>query len=52
MVKDHSTKTWTINSTKGLKLVVDSQKTYLLTIKLVNTFEIDDLDIDLADKKV
>lgn len=32
--------------------MVDSQETDLLANELVNTFEIEDLEINLADKKV
>lgn len=32
--------------------MVDGQETDSLAIKLVNTFEIEDLEIDLADKEV
>lgn len=41
-----------IIGTNRLKQVVDSQKTDLLTIQLVDIFEIEDLEINLANKKV
>ena len=52
VVKDHEAGTLTINGTDGLKQVVNSQKADLLAIELVDTFEVEDLKIDLADKKV
>lgn len=51
-IEDHKAGILTIGVTKGLKQVVDGQETDLLANELVNTFEIKDLEINLADKKV
>lgn len=51
-IEDYEAKTLTISGTKGLKRVVDNQKADFLAVKLVNTLEIKDLGIDLADKEV
>lgn len=42
----------TINNTNRLKQVIDSQAADLLTIELIDTFEIKDLKINLANKEV
>lgn len=51
-VKDYSIGTLTINDINRLKQVVDNQKADLLTIDLVDTFEIEDFKINLAHKKI
>ena len=51
-VEDHSAGALIISGTNGLKRVVDGQEADLLVIELVDTFEIEDLEMDLADKKV
>lgn len=51
-VENHGAGTLTISSTDRLKRVVDGQDTDLLAFKLVNTFEIEDLRMDLADEEV
>lgn len=52
IVKDHEAGTLTISGTNKVKRVVDGQKADLLNIELVNIFEVEDLRIDLANKKV
>ena len=42
----------TVINTDGLKQVIDGQKANSLAIELVDTFEVEDLEIDLADKRV
>lgn len=51
-VEDHGAGTLTISGTDGLKRVVDGQEADSLAIELVNTFEVEDLGMDLADEEV
>lgn len=51
-IKDHSTRIFIIKDTNKLKQVIDSQKANLLVIKLVDIFKIEDIEINLAKKKV
>lgn len=51
-VEDHKAGILTISVTKRLKQVVDSQETDLWANELVNIIEIEDLKINLANKKV
>lgn len=51
-IEDHRAETLTISGTDRLKQVVDGQKADSLTVELIDTFEIEDLGIDLADKEV
>lgn len=51
-VEDHRAGTLTISGTDGLRRVVDSQEADSLAVKLVDTFEVEDLRMDLADKEV
>lgn len=52
VVEDHKAKTFIISETDGCKRVVDGQEINFLAVKLVNLAEIEDLEIDLVDKKV
>lgn len=52
VVEDHEAATLHINDTDKLKRVFDSQEAVFLTIKLVDTLEVKDLGINLADKKI
>ncbi len=51
-VEDHGAGTLTISGTDGLKRVVDGQEADSLAVELVDTFEVEDLGIDLADEEV
>lgn len=51
-VKDHGVGILIISSINRVEKIVNYQKADLLSIELVNTFELEDLRIDLADKKV
>lgn len=52
VIENHRAKTLIISSIDRLKKIINSQKADLLAIKLVDIFEMEDLKIDLADKKV
>lgn len=51
-IKDYRVGTLTICDTNKIKRVVDGQKANLLAVKFVDTFKIEDLEIDLVDKEV
>lgn len=51
-VENHEARTLTISSTNRCKKIVDEQKTNFLVVKLIDLAEIEDLEMDLADKKV
>lgn len=51
-VEDHGARTLTIGGTDRLKRVVDDQEADSLAVELVDTFEIEDLEIDITDEKV
>ena len=51
-VEDHGAGTLTISGTNELKRVVDDQEADSLAIELVDALEVEDLGMDLADKKV
>ena len=51
-VEDHRVGTLIISDTDGLKRVVDDQEADSLAAELVDTFEVEDLGMDLADEEV
>ncbi len=52
VVEDHRAGTLTISGTNGLKQVVHDQEADSLAVELVDTFEVEDLGMDLTDKEV
>lgn len=51
-IENHRAGTLTISGTNRIKRVVDGQEANSLAVELVNTFEVEDLGIDLANEKV
>lgn len=51
-VKNHGARSLTIRDIDQGKKVIDSQKVDMLMVELVDIFEVEDLEMDLADKKV
>ncbi len=51
-VEDHGAGTLTISGTDGCKRVVDGQEASSLAVELVDTTEVEDLGMDLADEEV
>lgn len=52
VVKDYKDRVLTISSINGINIIVNDQKADLLAAYLVNIFELKDLGINLADKKI
>lgn len=52
VIKVHKAKTFTINGRNEHKRVVDGQKANFFIVKLMNLAEIEDLRINLTDKKI
>lgn len=52
VVKDYEAETLITNSTNGLKRVVDGHEANYLAVKLVDALEVEDLRMDLFEKKV
>lgn len=52
IVENHGAGTLTISGIVRLKRVVDSKNADLLAVELVDTFGVENLEIDLADKKI
>lgn len=51
-VKDYGAGSLTMRDIDEGKRVIDSQKVDLLMVELVDIFKVEDLEMDLADKKI
>lgn len=51
-VEDHRAGTLTISGTDGLKRVVNGQEAESLAVELIDTLEVENLGMDLADEEV